>query len=149
MTRAGVSERRRASVGELTPDRFRELRWVAEAVSDVRFEVAGSTGRRMGINGIPFSFECGECGFLLETNQAVVALSPVGYFIANFDPPTALALLDEIERLRRELDSVADIAAAALDHVRKRYSGDAEARIRSGILKWRFSRDGEKGGGRA
>src|SRR5690606_12936570 len=90
----------------MTPDRLRELRRVAEAATP------GPWAWRMSQDGRILDLITLETGY----NEEIITPSHINAwlqvkgglkdFIPTFDPATALALLDEIERLRRVLEQV-------------------------------------------
>lgn len=116
MTQAGVSERRLASVGELTAELLAELRRIAEAATpgpwelDIReygFRIRmGSAVPYTGVYkpqhliewdpGVYYALEYPETD--AENRQYLEAEANARH-IATFDPPTALAMLDRIEAL--------------------------------------------------
>lgn len=90
----------------LTPDDLARLRAIAEAATPGPWsrDTFGcvSASRRNRTIAMPGN------GFRASAQDDTDAR-----FIANFDPPTVLALLDEIERLRKEL-ALSDSATRAL-----------------------------------
>src|SRR5690606_8941936 len=100
-------------MAELTPDRLQELRRIAEAAT------SGPWAWRMSKDGRILDLITLETGYNEELItpshiNAWLQVKGVKDFIPAFDPATALALLDEIERLRRERQVLAEV----LKHVR-------------------------------
>lgn len=90
-------------MADLTPQRLTELRELAETATPGPWSQAGAIGG-VRVNGPRGNWVAGST---LGTHQDAS-------HIAAFDPPTALALLDEVERLRtvaRAMVSVYDAAA--------------------------------------
>src|SRR5690606_41471240 len=103
-------------MAELTPDRLAELRRIAEAATP------GPWAWRMSKDGRILDLITLETGYNEEIItpshiNAWLQVKGVKDFIPTFDPPTVLALLDEIERLRRERTEIADnVTRFALYH---------------------------------
>src|SRR5690606_40603079 len=90
-------------MADLTPDRLQELRRIAEAATrgpwawDKYLHLFSATGKPVLTK--PFS----------PDNPDVVEAMPEDLdYIERFNPETALALLDEIERLRRKREEIVD-----------------------------------------
>src|SRR5690606_36105767 len=106
-------------MADLTPDRLQELRRIAEAATPGPWRVNkyGPTRRIMSIGAGKYGTDPVIAN--VETFWSKREQEKYGdhganaVHIATFDPPTVLALLDEIERLRRERD----VLAEALRHV--------------------------------
>src|SRR5690606_21091532 len=104
---------------QFTPERLAELRRIAEAATPGPWEVtefAGGEERSPGELGVfapnhPHSYQKSD-----GTWYAVVICRGMdgptreenSEYIATFDPPTVLAMLDEIERLRRVVEEFTD-----------------------------------------
>src|SRR5690606_39915537 len=97
------------TMAELTPDRLQELRRIAEAATP------GPWAWRMSKDGRILDLITLETGY----NEEIITPSHINAwlqvkgglkdFIPAFAPSTALALLDEIERLRRERGAALDV----------------------------------------
>src|SRR5690606_26615746 len=99
------SERRLGSVGELTPERLAELRRIAEAATPGPWRISGDGPVDR------FVIASTERDHIAETTRGGSFTNEDlanAYHIATFDPPTVLALLNEIERLRREREALAE-----------------------------------------
>src|SRR5690606_15040172 len=91
-------------MADLTPDRLQELRRIAEA----------ATPGPRAVN--PFKATVDEmpsmlpvCGLLWPTEERTEEQTFANAnYIAEFNPTTALAILGEIERLRREREEIVD-----------------------------------------
>lgn len=79
-------------MNELTDERLAEMRRIAEAATPGEWKADGPAG----------NLDSSEC----RVAEVVVWGEADAQHIAAFDPPTALALLDELERLREEMDSM-------------------------------------------
>jgi len=90
-------------VSELTSERLAELRRIAQMATpgpwgrSGRIVYAPTHGHRQVTISVQKGRDCSA-----EEADAVAL------HIASFDPPTVLALLDEIERLRREREEIVD-----------------------------------------
>jgi len=106
----------------MTPDRLRELRRIAEAATPGPWEIPVANVFRVvapkARHHNPPSGKAPPYPWAIiadadtEGTSGEQAASNMQY-ISTFDPPTVLALLDEIERLRRERE----VLAEALKHV--------------------------------
>lgn len=97
------SERRLGSVGELTPERLRELRRIAEAATPgpLTMHLCDDARYAAFVDAPHLGPDAPELAvFLIEDDAR---------FFAEFDRDTVLAMLDEIERLRRERDAALDV----------------------------------------
>src|SRR5690606_22319081 len=102
-------------MADLTPDRLQELRRIAEAATPGPWRVNkyGPTRRIMSIGAGKYGTDPVIAN--VETFWSKREQEKYGdhganaVHIATFDPPTVLALLDEIERLRREREAALDI----------------------------------------
>lgn len=105
MTQAGVSERRLVGVSEMTPDRLAELRQIAEAATPGPWE-AWQNPEYAGWWVQRRDRDAGES--VPRWRVRVLGHNPKANaeHIASFDPPTVLAMLDEIERLRQTVGAL-------------------------------------------
>src|SRR5690606_17625289 len=111
-------ERRCLGVSEMTPDRLRELRRIAEAATPGPWEIPAANVFRVvapkaGHHNPPSGKAPPYPWAIIadadtEGTSGEQAASNMQY-ISTFDPPTVLALLDEIERLRREREVLAEV----------------------------------------
>ena len=97
-------ERRLEGVGELTPERLAELRRIAEAATPGPWEVVGLAGYG-GPYALRMPHRSGRTWYGVE---GIKRREDAEYFVA-MNRNTVLALLDEIERLRRERDAALDV----------------------------------------
>lgn len=100
------SERRLASVSEMTAERLAELRRIAEAATPGPWRISddGPADR--------FVIASADREHIAETTQGGSFTNEDlanAHHISTFDPPTVLALLNEIERLRRERKVLAEV----------------------------------------
>src|SRR5690606_2803878 len=102
-------------MADLTPDRLQELRRIAEAATPGPWRVNkyGPTRRIMSIGAGKYGTDPVIAN--VETFWSKREQEKYGdhganaVHIATFDPPTVLALLDEIERLRKEREVLAEV----------------------------------------
>jgi len=93
----------------LTPERLAELRRIAEAASPGPWAV---NPFKATVDEMPSMLPI--CGLLWPTDQRTEEQTLANAtHIATFDPATVIAILDEIERLRREREVLAEV----LQHV--------------------------------
>lgn len=93
----------------MTSDRLEELRRIAEAATPGPWAV---NPFKATVDEMPSMLPI--CGLLWPTDQRTEEQTLANAtHIATFDPTTVIAILDEIERLRRERE----VLAAALNHV--------------------------------
>ncbi len=98
------SERRLEGVSEMTAERLAELRRIAEAATPGPYEVVGLDGYG-GPYALRMQHRSGRTWYGVEG----IKRREDAEHIATFDPPTVLALLNEIEQLRRERDAALDV----------------------------------------
>ena len=106
------SERRLKGVSEMTAERLAELRRIAEAATPGPWRIPGAHVFRVvapetqnqGDPYYPWAVIADADPHSVDGEQAAVNAC----YIAAFHPPTVLALLDEIERLRREREVLAE-----------------------------------------
>jgi len=91
-------------MADLTPERLAELRRIAEAATPGPYEVVGLAGYG-GPYALRMPHRSGRTWYGVEG----IKRREDAEYIATFDPPTVLALLNEIERLRRERDAALDV----------------------------------------
>ena len=91
-------------MSELTPDRLAKLRRIAEAATPGPYEVVGLTGYG-GPYALRMPHRSGRTWYGVE---GIKRREDAEYFVA-MNRNTVLALLDEIERLRRERDAALDV----------------------------------------
>jgi len=97
----------------MTPDRLRELRRIAEAATPGKRVVVIPESRR-GHEWLILQVDGSVSSVIAAINKSARNMRTVDYcaadaeFFAAFDPPTVLAMLDEIERLRREREKIVD-----------------------------------------
>src|SRR5690606_36583995 len=99
----GVPRRRGVTMAELTPDRLDELHRIAEVATPGPYEVVGLAGYG-GPYALRMPHRSGRTWYGVEG----IKRREDAEYIATFDPPKVLALLDEIERLRREREILAE-----------------------------------------
>lgn len=103
-------------MADLTPDRLQELRRIAEAATPGPWGIPGENVFRVVApetqnQGDPYY----RWAVIADADPSSVdgeQAAANACYIAAFHPPTVLAMLDEIERLRRELDTLAGVVGA-------------------------------------
>lgn len=89
-------------MSEMTPDRLRELRRIAEAATPGPWAV---NPFRATVDEMPSMLPI--CGLLWPTEERTEEQTFANAkYIAEFNPTTALAILDEIERLQKERENI-------------------------------------------
>src|SRR5690606_12268785 len=92
-------------MADLTPDRLQELRRIAEAATPGPWAV---NPFKATVDEMPSMLPI--CGLLWPTEERTEEQTFANAnYIAEFNPTTALAILGEIERLRRERDAALDV----------------------------------------
>ena len=116
-------KRRRIAMSGMTSERLDELRRIAEAATPGKRVIVIPESRR-GHEWLILQVDGSVSSVIAAINKSARNMRTVDYcaadaeFFAAFDPPTVLAMLDEIERLRRERETLAAAVMAWDDYAK-------------------------------
>jgi len=143
-----MSRRWKAMVDRLTPERLEGLRRIAEAATPGPWAV---NPFKATVDEMPSMLPI--CGLLWPTEERTEEQTFANAkYIAEFNPTTALALLDEIERLRRDREVMAEVLKAVHERDRHIHTCDhcecalcpegTELSYKAYIAQWIYSKGG-------